>query len=386
MLLYHYVNSSCACIYSYSRAQLLTVSLSQREGSQAPPPPRSAYSHHFAFAFASSLCSRHHGRGDGAMVSLRERHSRPSYASIHEGLQGLSSDEDEPVASGSVRTGEGEVVAEEPAQDGNDDQSSFSSGGSSEFDPNAEKERRRPKSAIPSGREDAVQPASSPGSSFDDEDVVDEDEDTSAGQEELGEGSRAVSPSSIVEIKPSIRPKSTKTTPTSVPGTSEIARLPPIYRDLIQQSTKELTKSPLPSKTPNQGWVFRIFKADSLPCGPGTPYTARLKAPPRHRQVGEVKRTAELEDVQEREEARQNRNWALMGAYPLLSPWQTWEGEGYWPETYVGRPSGAGESSKTKKKSNLMDPQEWISREDVRLGLDNVGRLQAAQLRLLDAK
>ncbi|EIW71800.1 hypothetical protein TREMEDRAFT_27087 [Tremella mesenterica DSM 1558] len=77
-----------------------------------------------------------------------------------------------------------------------------------------------------------------------------------------------------------------------------------------------------------------------------------------------------------------------MRTYPLVSPWQSWEGDGYWPEMYTGvrNESYVGKSGQGKKKSNGELRGEWISREDVRLGMDDVGKWKIDELEILDEK
>jgi transcription factor C subunit 6 len=151
------------------------------------------------------------------------------------------------------------------------------------------------------------------------------------------------------------------------------------YRNLIKQSAARLTepkrgvfdKAKLNLKG---GESYRHLGVDSYPGGPSTPFGTRLKARPPGRGRVKVEVVDEPDDTVERRNKRQKRIYQVGRFVPLLSPWEVWEGEGWWPEMWDGGGKGKG---KGKGKAG------WKMRDEVKIGLDHVGRMRFDELELL---
>ena len=365
------------------------------------------------------------------MVSLRERKSRPSYASMAEGLANLS-DEDEvesrsPNASGSrsksgSKSGSGPGSgsgSDSSSSSGSGDESSVSSGDSSAFDPGAENEgkrgrlkgkgkaKARPGSKIPSPNDDD--------SSFEDEDedseeddLMDEDEEDDEPlpmeDEEEGDDIIPVHPTprskTLASGTPgprSIRPvRISQTIDANTYSPSDTKLLPRAYQDLLKSAARELAleAKPLRDATALKAHHdrMRVVGIEGFSTGPLTPFVTRLRSNPKDHWASGQRSGQEPvwipdENVGEMRQAkRRHRIWEWELAVGVETPWQVWEGEGWWSEMRTGPANGvAGPANRDggKGKGKLQKPGGWQLRQQVRIGLDGVGRFGIDQLELL---
>lgn len=371
------------------------------------------------------------------MPSLRERSSRPSYALMAGGLEGLSDEDGSagPDAEGSSSARKRMVGG--PGSPGSSD-------GSSDPGP----ARRMPKTTSKGkgkgkgkGKAKAV-PADDSGSDFqagseeeeDDDDVeMDIDENEAEGKEgndsdedEDGDG--------LVELVDDEDGDDMMTGKKSGPGAwgrgsntkawtgprsaqtayiqTEANLVPPAYRALIKKYAEEISPPVRGSAGVANKDRTRTLEYDMLPFGPTTPFISRLRSRPGGRGVDEVyivPRGEKDEDWEKRKPDRSLRSHEVLKSVTLIEPWQTWQGEGWWPEMAVPAghstadnvPSGskaAGPSKTSQKhgKGKAADHTpatppistgnyEWRMREDVRLGLDHVGRYKYDQMNFLGA-
>ncbi|WWD19510.1 hypothetical protein CI109_103971 [Kwoniella shandongensis] len=373
------------------------------------------------------------------MVSLRERKSRASYTNVAEGLEDLSSG-DERRASGAhpSGSGSGRASGSESDNDMKDDEgddaevddgdTSLSSGGSSEF---------RPDSVSPGkGKgKGKTQPLFDPDSSSEDgngdEDgdvdmeEVDDDEDdidpvlrsismTTTPAPELniaGPSSRnQPHPSGQAtdrrkERKPHLATltSTSQSTPvglvsaaTTHPanGQSEIYLLDLAYREAIRQSTISMTYQPPANaggKTDKERHNERgkdqtkVHGIESFPAGHPVPFSTRLLRTPGPSQSGTSSLT-EIEWIDEsrggvtaKKDRRKKEGWATHLALTTGEPWEFWRGEGWWPEMYLGM----GEGGDGNNVSISGKREDWLMKEDVRLGLGNVGSYKVEDMVLL---
>ncbi|OWZ36086.1 transcription factor C subunit 6 [Cryptococcus neoformans var. grubii Br795] len=298
------------------------------------------------------------------MVSLRQRKSKLEYSDIAPGLHDLSDEENAGQGSGS-----------RPPKD--DDDISISSGESSEF---------KPKSPEKQAAEDIA---------------MDEDE----GMEEDDEPLRSIHDTHTSPVKRSIKkapsqskgkdkaiaPPSVSATPSirssPVPKPSEgnpLSHIPLDYLRLLGQSAKNIVKPPEPAPDAQrqafETWLKKKkgnSREESILDSP-LPFFTRLLEDPQNGSVRpkvewSPKVESSLTAKQEKKEKRNQLNNIALGV-----PWDLWRGEGWWPEMYIG-PEGGGGGKRT----------EWLMREDVRLGLENIGRFKKSELVFLaqnDAK
>ena len=330
------------------------------------------------------------------MVALRERKARPSYSNIPEGLSDLSDSTDS-------QSGQNSQSASKSAFEQDEQDESLPSSGSSEFQP-AEDEIRRPSK----GKRKAV-------ISFEEE-----DEDMEAGNEDENENDDerekeevkdrmledlAVQPGTpIKEIsvetanhasQPSIQPasirKAERSSYTYSYSGHEALMLPAPYRDYIKQSSIRLTKPRLKYSGVKKVRDDRINQGISVyPEGPVTPFVTRLKGPIKNRGKAQIEFVVEPEDVGERIVKRKLRALNVGKYVPFISPLEVWEGESWWPEMWQG---GDGyDQIKGKAKERNLDSKKrtkkampgWKLREEVRMGLDQVGRHTWNELELLN--
>jgi transcription factor C subunit 6 len=306
------------------------------------------------------------------MPSLRERKARPSYSNIAEGLEVLEdSDEDQgPAPPATSENGVGSPSSVNPGrQNGKDsDNESLSSGDSSEFQPDV-----------------AAAIGGNVGMADEDDEILSDDaaseddpmpEPEEEGQEDIASISMAdeleprhTNPRKDVSGKKGINPMFAQTS-TNI--------LPAAYRDVVQSSTANLSRAlNVPMSDYERIGLAREDKARQLgqevfPTGPVTPFVTRLKEKPA---IGEVARLEYGKDegsAMKRREARQRRGWTVARSVPSVAPWQTWEGEGWWPGMYEeGYDAGKGR------------PKGWKLREEVRLGYDTVGRMKPDEVVLI---
>lgn len=172
--------------------------------------------------------------------------------------------------------------------------------------------------------------------------------------------------------------------------------LPAPYRALIKESATRLTVPRAPRVDDGRERVrnpqkARLAGSHEYPFGPVTPFGTRLKAPPPRRGRVEVVVVNEPDDHEERRRKRQRRAYHVGRFVPLLAPWQVWEGEGWWPEMLAShaRPGTEQTKFKSKGKGKGKEREEeferagWTMREDVRIGLDDVGRTSVDSLTIL---
>lgn len=288
------------------------------------------------------------------MVSLRQRKSQRQYSDIAPGLHDLS-DEENPGQGSSSR----------PPKD--DDDISISSGESSEFKPGSPEKQ------------------AAKGAAIDDDEEMEDDEplrsihDThtsppkrpikKARSQSKGKG-KAIAPSSV-SVTPTVRSS-------PVPKPSEgnsLSHIPLEYLRLLGQSAKSIVKPPEPAPDAQrqafETWLKKKkgnSREESILDSPLPFFTRLLKDP----QNGSVRPKVEwspkvessLTAKQEKKEKRNQLNNIALGV-----PWDLWRGEGWWPEMYIG-PEGGGDGKRT----------EWLMREDVRLGLENIGRFKKSEL------
>lgn len=288
------------------------------------------------------------------MVSLRQRKPQRQYSDIAPGLHDLS-DEENPGQGSSSR----------PPKD--DDDISISSGESSEFKPGSPEKQ------------------AAKGAAIDDDEEMEDDEplrsihDThtsppkrpikKARSQSKGKG-KAIAPSSV-SVTPTVRSS-------PVPKPSEgnpLSHIPLEYLRLLGQSAKSIVKPPEPAPDAQrqafETWLKKKkgnSREESILDSPLPFFTRLLKDP----QNGSVRPKVEwspkvessLTAKQEKKEKRNQLNNIALGV-----PWDLWRGEGWWPEMYIG-PEGGGDGKRT----------EWLMREDVRLGLENIGRFKKSEL------
>jgi hypothetical protein len=138
-------------------------------------------------------------------------------------------------------------------------------------------------------------------------------------------------------------------------------RMPLAYREHLLSSSVVMVKGPDWKKEyyPNTGGM----RVPIFPLGPITPFATHLTAPPnlpgREGVPAAIEVVPDEESGPARTEARRLASRNKAKRFGLIEPWQTWEGEGWWPEM-AGGEGGPVEG--------------WRWRSDVRLGLESVGR------------
>ncbi|KIR41617.1 transcription factor C subunit 6 [Cryptococcus deuterogattii 99/473] len=283
------------------------------------------------------------------MVSLRQRRSQNKYSDIATGLRDLSGEEQSGEGSGS-----------RPRKD--DDDISISSGGSSEFKPGS------------------LEKQAEEGVAMDDDEEMEDDEplrsihDARTSPEERPIKKARISVTSTARSSP-------------VPKPSEgnpLSHIPLEYLRLLGQSAKNIVKPP--EAAPDaQRQAFETWlkkkkgnsREESTLENP-LPFFTRLLEDPQNGSVRpkvewSPKVESSLTAKQEKKEKRNQLNNIALGV-----PWDLWRGEGWWPEMYIG-PEGGGNGKRT----------EWLMREEVRLGLESIGRFKKSELVFLaqeDAK
>ena len=337
------------------------------------------------------------------MVALRERKSRPRYSNVAEGFSDISGsvdgkDRNVDSASGSGSASGSEAYAEEGEGDGGEEGKGeedelLSSADSSEFRP--------PAGDVQGERKEGGTPLFFADKDDDDEEeeeaedlgggiAEDLDQDMNGGA--VGEG---IDVDEVLDQKINLggtapddrdeeklvsinsqtaRPARRKPQPANqryIP--SDLQLIPPAYRQIIKDSATRLTKPILARDQAERSKAsekYRLQTIDAYSHGPPTPFGTRLTAPPKQRGVNVVKWVMEDENYEKRKAKRQLRMYHAARLIPLKAPWEVWEGEGYWPEMWVGKGKG-------------REGSGWILREEVRCGLDDVGRLRLVEVELL---
>jgi transcription factor C subunit 6 len=313
------------------------------------------------------------------MPSLRVRNERKSYSNIAEGLEQLDDSDIEEGAKDEFVGGSPSSVIIDIDAPNSDDDESLSSGSSSEFRPDGPPAERDSRPLVEEEDED--------------DDAISEDhvsdEDSPPAPEELKVEdedppimpiTREKLPNKPTHPKSQVHVPSRKAAPPTYLQTDTNLLLP-AYREIIRTSSHSLAKN-IPSnedgevtkKGEAERDKYRQLGMEVYPIGPVTPFVTRLTTPPEPGGGG-VKWVEGESDVRERREARQKRGYAITRTVPGSSPWETWEGEGWWPEMFnEGFQGGEGRMP------------GWKLREEVRLGFDDVGRASLDDLQFLSKR
>lgn len=344
------------------------------------------------------------------MPSLRERSSRPNY-SLMAGVPGLSDDEtsgDSPAAQGSASSSKTGRNRKDDAESGSE-----SSGGSTAFQPATKSGKKGTHKRKGKGKGRAVHDDDS-GSEFEagsdgeaDEDD-EEDEDDQAGEMDLDEKGDESEDEPMVELVDDDDDKPTKSRPKPSGGRSsntkgwtgprsaqtayvqtEVNMIPQPYRALIKSKAESMGAVNRPPPNAAAGHhKNRQFSKEQLPFGPSTPFITRLSREPRGRELDEVyvdRRLGDEEDWEGRKATRQDRSAQVIRHVTLIDPWQVWQGEGWWPEMATKHgPKREIPPSGHSRISHSTARHHWTMRQDVRLGLDKVGRYNLDQMEFLD--
>ena len=309
----------------------------------------------------------------GLMVSLTERKARPSYYNVSQDLIHLT-DSEKAKSGGDVvsSSGTGSISAGEENEG-----RSLSSADSSEYQPDED-------DAMANADYIAHQ-------ELHEEDNISEADELNP-QPHTPNEEASVIPSREVKLNlpqsVSVQPR--RSAAATIPQINGI-KLPAPYRALIKESATRLT-------VPRGGLLedgrerlrnfqkARLVGSNEYPFGPVTPFGTRLKAPPPRRGRLEVMVVNEPDDPEERRLKRQKRAYNVARFVPLLAPWQVWEGEGWWPEMLAGHAATGPEKSKGKEKEKEEESEraDWEMRENVRIGLDDVGRSSLDSLKILN--
>jgi len=321
-----------------------------------------------------------------------------------------------------------------PEADGgkSDDSESISSGASSEFQVAANDDKQgnaKGKSALRSKSKGKGKAAEGSDSAFEGDDADDSSDAISLNDDEeeasVGETEDAMidEDDELVEITPAMTTKGrnkvsgaprakarrkalgTATPVSGLPAyaiasgaysssTNDPALLPLAYRNIIQKSTEVLTKASGKRSTAIERDYERYKRSGSegMSFGPVTPFCTRLTAGPRE-DGSELKWVWEDADAETRKNGRRAAAWMVDPRVPLYQPWQVWRGEGYWKGMFrdlgksAGKADGAGDTGTEKGKGRETDAETrqasnkgWILREDVTLGLKDVGRNSSDEL------
>lgn len=336
------------------------------------------------------------------MPSLRERSKRPSYALLATGLEGLSDEEER----------DSDASQAEGSQAGS--RRRAASGGSTDFDPTEATQSK--KKGKGKGKAKAVSVDDDSGSEFegasseeeDDDmadDVVDEneaeqeEEDEDQKQDEIGDEKDDEMVAPLVRPRPRNIPSAFSNAPShSKQATyvqSEANLIPQQYRQLIVKHAETIA-APFrgkPSAQPKErDYKARTLDPGVMPYGPNTPYVTRLKKEVRGREGAQVIYDQHLGrggDVDDDKFERQRYMAMVLKYVSLLAPWQVWQGEGWWPEMAPGHPAvihGSkpdGGAVQTKEKGKAQTAEGWMRRDEIRLGLDRVGRYTVDQMEML---
>lgn len=357
------------------------------------------------------------------MVSLRKRTSRPSYVNIHADLSHLS-DEDVEGASKNPNS--------QNSDENGESSGSLSSGDSSEFQPE-------------DNGSHAKQVKSESISDDEDDDEAEEDEKAGTGSESEAPGTpiAEIDETTTPQPGPSKRPPPPTTTQPQVRAsiqsrmTTDTNAFPPGYRKLLLESSNRMGR---PSsihqddekararekerQREKERGKYRNRSDDVLPWGGSLPFVTRLvsvaegdvdgegvgvvlgkeKSKGKRAEIGAEKgkgvrtgkgkgkgaehglskgkgkerQSVKWVDEPGTKDERRTRGFNLSKMIPLICPSEAWEGEGWWPEMYLG--AGTGRDGRVMGRGNK---EEWILREEVRMGLEGVGRLRVDELELL---
>jgi transcription factor C subunit 6 len=188
--------------------------------------------------------------------------------------------------------------------------------------------------------------------------------------------------------------------------------IPQHYRELIKKHAEAIAapiRGNANAEEKAREYKTRALDPDILPHGPSTPFVTRLKREVRGKERAEIiydDRFLLLPGKEDDKTARQAHATQCVKGVTLLSPWQVWQGEGWWPEmaTKVGPvpdedangtsaaslPAPTKHKGKGRASASVPDstnaaggPPGWILREQVRLGLESVGRYRTGELKFI---
>lgn len=195
-------------------------------------------------------------------------------------------------------------------------------------------------------------------------------------------------PVAIADITPSYALVGTNQGDTK--PTFDTTSLPPAYKQIIKASAEYLSKPPKPLNEQERQRRYEKYKKYGLEGfaeGPSTPFRTTLTAHPRTGKDVGVQVHFEDGNSDKRRWYRQKTMYTVEERFPIYTPWKHWEGEGWWKGMYD--PANVGVDKKGKGKQNskdglaMLESQGWRMREDVKLGLEGVGRFTPDELVIL---
>ncbi|KAL7418307.1 hypothetical protein Q5752_006764 [Cryptotrichosporon argae] len=312
------------------------------------------------------------------MVTLRQRGTRPSYATILNLTDDeMDADDAEVGSDGAPRAGPSRRPRSPSGAP-----SSLSSGGSGSFQPSPEKSQ-----AALSDDDDAEL------DDGEDEKDGDDGDEADADAADLGEIVGSPTPWARRRQPLPSAPQQIFTGSSAFPladGASPYAALMRVGLERVAKGEAgtgwALEGKPKAPPKPLMGDVTLI------PPGPVGPLTVRLakRVMRGDSEVGVVDHGGAASAGDAREE-RRRRTWAIARNFMGEAPWETWEGQGWWPPTW--EEAAQGTLAKGKGKRKAPDEEEgseaggeaWAAREELRVGYDAVGRYTLDQLSLLSA-
>ncbi|WRT70352.1 uncharacterized protein IL334_007350 [Kwoniella shivajii] len=334
------------------------------------------------------------------MVSLRERTARASYSNVAEGLADLSSEDEtdnENAGPSAAASASGSGSGDTGDEGEKDDDTSFSSGESSEFKPDSpEKGQGKGK-----GKERAQDDNDNDEDRIDDDDEMMDDiiEDEEDDEDDIDPALREMSVTSGIEPLPTFRnsrpadnasrsrpaqqTRNVSTAAYPAHGQSEISLLSLQHRALIQASSVAMTKPPtVPRNLERENEKHLAREKDQsrthgvgmFPAGTPVPFTTSLISNPHNGWAGNhIEWKDESGDSSERNTKRRDEAWANNKHMTFAVPWEEWKGESWYPETYLG-----------VEEENMGKRENWLMRDEVRLGLDDIGRWTKEELHFLN--
>ena len=344
------------------------------------------------------------------MPSLRERSKRPSYALLADPLEGLLSDEDR----------DSDASHAEGSQAGARRRAKSASSVSTDFgaaDASRALKGKGKAKAKGKGNERAFDDSGSefegaPSEEEEDDDDMEDDavEEVEEEAKEEEDGMQDVydeKEDDLVAIdsppnKPPPPPRRIPTAFTNAPShsnqaafvQSEANLIPQQYRQLIVKHAEIIAAPSRGKQTATQkerDYRARTLDPVVLPHGPGTPFVTRLRKEVKGREMADVIYDSRLgHDVNEdQERSKRQRNASMVVKnVTLAAPWQVWQGEAWWPEMAPGHPATVKQvtdpqAAQAKEKGSPKTAKGWTPRDEIRLGLDQVGRYKVEEMPLL---
>lgn len=171
---------------------------------------------------------------------------------------------------------------------------------------------------------------------------------------------------------------------------SDLNLLPAAYRSMIRTAAEAMVKPP-----PAKLWQHdkqRAYYETGFPGGLPVPFISRLTKSPREcTGTAGTDSWVRVEKAPERD-TRRDKAVEMGDGMTVGIGWEAWEGEAWWPDMYTGsgnRDSGSDEAGPSSSRMSSCFPasvKDWRLREEVRLGLDDIGRLDCDELELLSEK